>query len=263
MRIVKDKGLPVSSNNLPQDIYNFLLDNFSGTPEKLSFPAFNYSFGGSRVFDVENDPIQVGSFPAWVEEHSSLSRSYVPFFSVLANEAPDKYVDFHQIIEPFGSTSHFQTLYDEDAIILFFGAEIHTWTFIHFVEAMSGGPVYRYDKNFPGHVVLPSGEKKACDFKMHVRPMGVEFEYDWPLITTDLIDAGIMKSGHASGRYLWMRARQACDFFLQKMEYDPLYLLRPDVKTYFKEVTKNGTRRVQQYDFEGQTETKSSPPLGK
>lgn len=229
--IAKRAGHKIEPRSISESCHRFLVETLNGNEDLLSFPAFNYSYGDSRIFDVRNDEVQVGQFPEWVRNEKQLRRSHVPFFSTLSNEHPREVTN--STINPFGNESHFQTLYDDQAYIIFFGADISSLTFIHFVEELSGGPLYRYDKSFPGHIVTQNGARKDCTVTMHVRPMGVNFAYDWGKITDDLRHAGILNDSEFSDHLKWLPVQPLTEFLLGKIASDPLYLLQPNTRKSF------------------------------
>ena len=238
--VAKRHGHEVSPRKIAESCFSFLADKFTGDEDLLSFPAFHYDYGKTRVYDVLQDEIQVGRFPEWVRKNKSLNRCNVPFFSALSNQEVRGVPG--ETINPFGVHSHFQTLYDEEGYIVLFGVDLSSMTFIHFIENLSGGPLYRYDKSFPGSIITAQGERQECDVKMHVRPMGVEFEYDWDKLTADLEAAGIMKHSELSDQLTWLPVKPLTDLFIDKISDDALYLLDSSTRKSFEHCLETGER---------------------
>lgn len=243
----KRSGVELKTGQVQSSLMTFLAQHSDASEAGLLFPAFNYDYGKTRVFDVDNAPIQVGALPEWLRKSRELRRSEIPFFSFLSKVDLD--LDTSGVINPFGSKSGFQWLVDYDATILLFGARCAALTFIHYVEEMSGKPLYRYDKSFPGEIVR-NGQSRACDFAMHVRPMGVHMDYDWPRLEHELLEAGVMQTAEYSEDVKWSGARAILEFWGNKIVDDPLYLLDEKARAYFGPATDGGKTRIKLEDYE-------------
>lgn len=243
----KSGGAIIDPDNVKQSLLTFLASLVDGGEKELLFPAFNYDFGRSRVFNVDTDPVQVGAMAEFVRQTGRMQRSPIPFFSVLS--ANDLGLDVTGQINPFGTKSSFQWLIDHDATLMFCGAPLHSITFIHYVETISGPPLYRYTKAFPGEIVQ-DGTSRPCDFSMHVRPMGVHLDYDWPRIAEDLTAAGVLQKAPYSPHIQYLKTRALLEFWGNNIADDPLYLLDHKSLAYFEKATNGGTSRVTQEEFE-------------
>ena len=91
---------------------------------------------------------------------------------------------------------------------------------------------------------------KFCKFSMHVRPMGVHLDYDWPRISQDLNNAGILQQADYTPQFQWLNARALLEFWSNCLERDPFYLLDSASRCYFEAVTNGGKNRLEQADFE-------------
>ncbi|MEP1611075.1 MAG: AAC(3) family N-acetyltransferase [Roseobacter sp.] len=243
----KRAGAKVDARDLHKSLLIFLEQQVEGGRQNLLFPAFNYDYGAARVFDVDKDPIQVGALAEWLRQSNQMVRSAVPFFSFLSTR--DLALDASGTLNPFGQKSGFQWLVDHDATLLLFGAPTNSLTFIHYVEEMSGGPVYRYRKQFPGQI-MQNGVARDVEFMMHVRPQGAALEYDWKRIETDLSAEGILIQADYSQNMKWLNARKLKHFWSDRLVQDPFYLLDAASRTYFEGITNGGRQRVRQEDFE-------------
>lgn len=243
----KRAGTKIDPRAVQRSLIDFLAALVTGGTDSLVFPAFNYDYGSKRVFDVDLDPVQVGALPEWVRQQSGTHRSEVPFFSVLSGH--DLGLKTKGPINPFGGASAFQWLVDHDATLALFGAPLHSLTFIHYVEEVSGGPVYRYDKSFPGQTVS-GGKTLPCDFSMHVRPMGVHLDYDWRRLETDLLAQGLLQQSSDAPGLKWLNARALLEYWGNQIAADPFYLLDALSREFFTRATDGGKVRVQQRDFE-------------
>lgn len=243
----KRTGAVIETGQVQISLLNFLASLAPDGDASLVFPAFNYDYGRTRSFDIEKDPVQVGALPEWIRLNRDFHRSGVPFFSFLSRT--DLNLPRSDMINPFDSTSGFHWLVKEDATFLFFGAAFRTLTFIHYIEEMSGTPLYRYEKRFPG-CIIRNGQSRPCDFTMHVRPMGVHMDYDWGRLEQELLEASILKLSDRSPDIKWVRARTILEFWGNKISDDPFYLLDDNSRQHFVKATHGGENRVKLEGYE-------------
>lgn len=191
-------------------------------------PTFNYDYCTSRLFDVDNDPSQVGRFTEYLRQ-TELPRTETPIFNFVIFNNHD--FPLQASPNPFGAQSTFQHLLDSDGSVCFFGSQFLYNTFIHFVEEAL--PVsYRYHKPFPGKVRTASREYQV-DFVYRVRPLTEgAVEYDWVRLEDELRDQGILKRfqvGH--GFLLIYRCSELYSFWLDQLKTDELYLLSEESRS--------------------------------
>lgn len=245
--IGRSLGFAIRRDNLAESLIETLEHVLGVSRESMIFPAFNYDFATTRLFDVENDSIQVGAFPEILRRESYFRRTPVPFFSFLTRDAPN-FMGTDEI-DPFGNESLFAEIANNDGSIVFFGAAIDKMTFIHHIESSQpGGPIYRYSKVFDGHV-LNVGKRKACTIRMHVRPQGLLMNYDWDKIWRHLFLSKAGTHHHSFRNVLLVNAREAMRFLLQRIDQDPLYLLDSGARTNFLS-RKGSSGRFTLRDFE-------------
>lgn len=247
MIAAKRAGARIDPRTVQLSLIGFLTEQVKGGADSLIFPAFNYDYGSKRVFDVDSDPVQVGALPEWLRQQPGTYRSQVPFFSVLSRRELGLAIDGP--INPFGQASVFQWLVDHDATLTLFGAPLRSLTFIHYIEEMTGGPVYRYEKAFPGQIVS-GGVTTPCDFSMHVRPMGVHLDYDYPRLEADLLARGLLNCSNVAPTVQSLNAGALLEYWGNQIAADPFYLLDEPSRSFFKKATDGGRNRVQQKDFE-------------
>ena len=231
--------------NIASACLDYLESNF---PSELFFPAFNYDFGSSLLFDVDNDQVQVGDLPEYIRTNASYRRSTCPFFSSLSrNKSQTRLFDRY---EPFGAHSVFDYFYKNNGFFMFFGAPFSSFTFLHYIEnKIPGGPKYRYDKEFIGRV-KNNGELHDVSCLMHVRPKNTNLEYDWDQMEADLIEVGILKEHKLSKSIRYASASELSSFFLSKYEANPSYGLTKESKELFGKLTEGFKYRVWIEDFE-------------
>ena len=212
----------------------------------LIFPAFNFDFPTRGVFDMENDPVQVGMIPEMLRGHKDFCRSWIPFFSTLS-QGPSP-IDYSPHCFPLGQDSIFQWLTKNDATLVFMGCSLEAMTYIHYAESLiPGGPVYRYDKKFTGNI-LGDEKSRPISCTMHVRPMGLDIAYDFDQLKGDLRSQNILLPHDPQGIMETASCTQILAHFLEHYEKDPLYGLTPDSKRKLETHTRKGRLRLQ--DFE-------------
>lgn len=232
-------------NDLLSAHHEYLQDVFGS---ELIFPAFNYDFGGSRIFNVEEDKIQVGGLPEFLRTKSDYKRTCVPFFSALTKS--DIYLNGNKgQITPFGRGSIFEYLHKRNGTIVFYGADFSSFTFIHYIEDFLGPPSYRYDKTFEG-VIESAGRKKAASLGMHVRPLGKELDYGWHKMEQDLSSSDVLVTSQAHPKLKFAACQALIDYYETKLSEEPFYMLDSNCRQTFIDLTAGGTKRLTLEDFE-------------
>lgn len=162
-----------NENENIRELHIKFLSNSFGV-DNLVFPAFNYDFPKTKIFDVQNDPVQVGSLPQYLLDSQKYFRTETPVFSFLSKSANLPTTN----MAPFSTGSVFDCLYQSDGTILFYGADISSCTYLHFIESQIGGVPYRYNKMFNGTIINQEKTRHAT-VVFHVRPLGYDFTYNW------------------------------------------------------------------------------------
>ena len=232
------------------------IDLISGIHRKLKetfinqefwFPAFNYDFAKTRVFDPANDPIQVGAFNESLRKSGLYARSAVPIFSMLRERVAPR-IQFQEIFEPFGDEGDYAELVERDGNIFFLGASIDKLTYIHFVEALVEIP-YRYSKIFEGKVKL-DGEMQNVAMKYLVRPSGISLEYDWEKIHQEFIREKTFRKVDTLGEYEVYNARTLTGYMLSRYSEDIYWALKEDSRKIVEPKIQELGRSFMISDFE-------------
>ncbi len=155
--------------------------------ENLVLPSFNYDFPKEKIFDLLKTPSQVGSLTNYVIKNGFLKRTTTPIFSFLTN-IPELLTQHNN---PFSRGSVFDSLYQMDGTIIFYGTKVDSCTYLHFVEDQFGPPLFRYQKNFTGQIV-DGRLTREINVEFHVRPMGLELDYDWDKLNQLLIENNVV-----------------------------------------------------------------------
>ena len=216
----------------------------------LWMPAFNYDFPRTHSFDVSRDPSQLGPIPERFRTTTAKWRTPIPIFSAAGTgEPPSIYWD--QTTDPFGGDSLFARLVQADGVILYYGDTFHYNTIVHYAERLSGGPPYRYDKIFRGKVVRAEGSTSAGTLVYHVRPLGMDLEYDWPAILSRAIAMGVCVRSAEHPQILAAGAGSLTQFLMDEMRDDPLALLDSATREWVEPELERLGRRFVIEDFEG------------
>jgi len=218
------------------------LENYFGAGN-LIFPTFNYDFPKTQLFDVEKTDSQVGSLTNYVRSLDNFYRTRTPIFSFAVSELMAKtYSNM-----PFGKGSLFDDLYEGDGTIVFYGTGINTCTYLHFVESQIGPPRYRYDKTFNG-TLISNGARMECEVFLHVRPLGINWGYDWSELERTLSNAGAIIS--LGCNIFAVKARNLSEIWGDRIRVDDLSILSDDCRLEISRRLTNLGRRFILSDFE-------------
>jgi hypothetical protein len=230
---------------ITDELHKYLKNTFP--EQELWFPAFNYDFVKTRVYDVKNDPVQVGALNESLRNSQEFSRSPVPIFSILRNSS--RYSpEFKQKVEPFSKSGEFAELRYRKGSIVFFGASISSLTFIHYLEHLSNVP-YRYMKNFEGRLVLDS-HAKPVSVSYLVRPTGLLLEYDWKGIHKKLLEGEVTRVFGEFGKYEIYDCDLLAEFMLEMYSKDSMWTLTAGSKNMVSKKLDELGRSFLQGDFE-------------
>ncbi len=220
-----------------------------GDGRDLWLPAFNYDFPRTRVFDVLADEAQLGPLPEHFRVTASEWRSPVPIFSA-AGIGSDPQIEWGDNTDPFGDSSLFAKLVAMDGVILCYGETFAYNTILHYAERTAGGPAYRYDKVFPGRVVMRDGTSVRGTLCYHVRPFGTGLDYDWPRLLEEALGAGVCRRVDGCAELLAASAGGLCELWVNALSADPLALLDSRSRAWVEPALEDLGRRFLIGDFE-------------
>lgn len=215
----------------------------------LWVPSFNYEFPKSRVFDVRGSESQLGPIPERFRTSHAEWRTAIPIFSITGT-GPSPLPSWGPDTDPFGDDSIFAGLVRADGVVLYYGDTFRYNTIVHYAERVSGGPVYRYDKIFPGTVVIADGAVITGSLNYHVRPLGTGLDYDWPRLLERAIVAGVCRRLDAHPEVLAASARGLCELWVKEMRTDPFALLDEKTRKWTEPAIEELGRRFEIGDFE-------------
>lgn len=194
----------------------------ASTANTIVVPTFNYDYTDTGVYDVLNDPSQLGALNEFVRRNNVNRRTQTPIFNfcILRDDSDFSYAPSPN---PFSQESIYGKLVSEEAAVLNLGYEGFGYT--HYIEEQAGVP-YRYYKDFPGKIIKG---KKERDFvlKYRVRPLidqGVT--YDEARVVDELTEAGVVDEfSLGSGRARVYRSHEAVNNVISRVKEHPHYLL--------------------------------------
>ena len=222
----------------------------------LWLPAFNYDFVHTLRFDVEADESQVGPISETFRRGPGAWRTLVPVFSISGTGPPPPLATaLPDLVDPFGDDSMFARHAELDGIVLWYGAPFGTTTFLHRVERASGGPVYRYDKDFAGTVVTHERTHHTV-LRYHLYPLGRPLRYDWDRLLRRAADAGVVREVEGTGGVcLWAPADALGNHLLEAVAADPLDFLDGPSRDWVAPILERLGRRFELRDFEADGST--------
>jgi aminoglycoside 3-N-acetyltransferase len=216
----------------------------------LWVPVFNYGFCRGEQLDVASTPSELGPIGEAYRTSEATWRTPVPVFSFAGVDgAPAALEAREPVVDPFDGRSAFGELHDRDGVVVWYGAAFSTTTFVHYVERLAGGPLYRYDKRFPGTVRDASGSREV-ELVYHVRPAGTALDYAWDDLLVRARADGVVRDLDGDGRVRWASASALARTWLEQMEADPLALLDDPSRTGVGAEVERLGRRLEIGDFE-------------
>ena len=223
-----------------------ILDEYQG--ENVWFPAFNYDFPKSGIFDVDEDNIKTGAINSAVHRLFNTERTPNPIFShvgvgdAFSTNTESEYSEFSK-------ESDFYKIYQRNGTINLLGCGVESLTFIHLAEEICKVP-YRYYKTFKG-IVKNKGLAQKTSITYRVRPQNMYFQYDWEKLSSNLKRQGILQESNAFGfTALQMNSRDLNDFLIDSIRFNPYYLLNDLTRAQLLPVIESLGRGILWEDFE-------------
>ena len=230
LSLIKNRTTKGDRSNYNKLHLDFLIENFGES--ELILPAFNYDFPRTKIFDPRLSVSQSGQLTQYVLSDKLMGRTETPITSVLT-KIPE--LLSLEVKEAYGKNSVFDYLYKNNGSVIFYGTDIMTCTYFHYVENQYGPPLYRYDKSFSGDVVTEAG-KKETKITLHVRPQSLQLIYARDLLERTLNDAGVIVK--LSEYHFGVRARDLSEVLGKVILKDPFYFLdkacREDIEGHYR-----------------------------
>ncbi|MES2353818.1 MAG: AAC(3) family N-acetyltransferase [Pseudomonadota bacterium] len=219
---------------------------------RLQIPAFNYQFPRTRSVDLRTASTELGPLGDFMRDQWATARTFDPVFSFLLQQetAPVNLDD--GLYTAFGPQSRFPYVVAEGGAIVMYGAALSSLTMLHHAEVVSGGPLYRYDKEFYGRVTDWQARESQVRFRYHVRPQGVHLDYDWSRIQLLLAERQVLRWIQDERKVLGfvLDAQQLVDTLVAALKTDPLWLLDAQSREWVEPKLQKLGRRFVLADFE-------------
>lgn len=195
----------------------------------LRFPTFNYDYCRARVYNVLEDPCQVGALNEFVRLAHPETRTHTPVFN-FCSLGEHQRQGIKGVVNPFGPGSTFDELVHASGWSACLGVNLSVYTLVHYVEELMNIG-YRYYKAFPGVLQTPNGSSQInFTFRVHP-PNDYSVAYDTQRLDDDLCARGLLFRHEVGLGYLVLRdAKKACDYWCERMAEDPFFLLTEEAK---------------------------------
>ena len=206
-----------------------------GNKGTIVMPVFNWDYCSGSVFDHAETPSQVGVLTEAFRQRINALRSYTPpwgTFAVMGDRA--KEIISIRGTSSFGSDGITQYLYDHNARYVLIGcryndAVIH----VHWLEEKYEVP-YRYWKQFRGKIRINNKVESNVSY-MYARKMELDVSIDSHHLTDKLEKTGKVKVVQIGlGELRSFLTKDYVEFITPYFKKDPLAVLNPEAKKYFK-----------------------------
>lgn len=231
--------LPSSYVKLISSVIQHLSAKFER--QTIILPTFNYDFTSTNFFDVENDGSQVGAITEIARTELKWRRNATPVYSFISENLYLQDDD-----SPFKKDSVLGSI-QNGGLILLLGVSFEKLTFLHVMEEELSVP-YRYTKRFEGKVRHKNGQIEDKFVEFHVRPKGLNLEYDFAKLGEMLVDErGAWKDSEFSHV---IDAELTSLIIKQKLSEDPLFALTKESRRRVEERLEQLGRPFEIRDFE-------------
>ena len=202
--------------------------------KKIIIPTYNYDFVKKKIFNVNKDISQVGSFTEFFRKKYNQNRTNIPIYSSCSNFQNNNIVIKNNFIDILGEHSDFNYLLQKNGNIINFEENFGP-TFIIFIEKLNSKKIiYRYSKKING-LLLRDKIKKNISIDLFVRPRKLDISYNLDKIKKDLIKNKILKQEKIGiFNYEIYNSRKFFEFCSNKLEKDNLYFLDNKSKNILK-----------------------------
>ena len=162
-----------------------------GPSGHIVLPSFSYSWGmdkKEKIFDIQNTPGKVGTFPEFFRKNINCSRTLDPMFSFLiCGQRSEELASINK--SSFGKGSVYEKMLNENAKLISFGLKQYDPTFVHYVEQYFDENMqkidYRYLKKFEG-TIIDKGVNYQSEHYSFMRYPGSEWFFSEKKLVQDL-----------------------------------------------------------------------------
>ncbi len=222
-------ALGLVENSLDGVLASF--QNVVGPEGTLVWPTFSFSFCNNEVFNVQKSKSTCGVLTNHILTFPNATRSIHANHSLVGIGPQTQKALRMTDRSSFGAGSAFTSMLELKFKVLLTGA-IHN-TYVHYVEQKQKVE-YRYNKEFSG-TIENNGETFQDSFTFFVRKEGLEGLHteDRESQRGEFFATNACKEiKFGYGVHRLFHAEDFCDFMIEKLNQDPLYLV--DKKKYFE-----------------------------
>ena len=202
--------------------------------KKIIIPTYNYDFVKEKIFNIEKDKSQSGSFTEYFRKKYKHNRTNIPIYSSCSNYKITNFQNEKKIIDVLGEDSDFNYLIKNNGNIIHFECNFGS-TFMIFIEKLNFKKIiYRYTKRING-VSIEENKKKKISIDLFVRPRKLNISYDLNKVKADLLKNKILKQKKIGiFDYYVYNSTKFFEFCSYKLNKDNLYFIDKKSKNELK-----------------------------
>lgn len=189
---------------LLDDIIN-KLQQLVGEEGTILFPTYNWDFCKGIVFDYFKSPCRTGALGTAALHRTDFCRTKHPIYSFAVWGKEADVLCSMANTSSFSKDSPFAWMNENHAKQLVIDVPKKTtnnglgFTFVHYVEQISGVVKYRFEKNFSAPYLDADGSLEDRTYSMLVRDYELETRNDFEPLHKDLLDLDIEKHYSING----------------------------------------------------------------
>ena len=216
------------------------IEDVLGPDATIIMPAFSFEYTKKQQWRAADSESRMGALTEYFRKNEAIGRTIHPFHSVSFKGKYASKLLLCNCSSSFGPGSPFELLCEMEAFNLSLGADyIGGTTYMHYTEELAQVP-YRFYKSFPGEVLDQKGQLVDKPFRMYVRIITDNYEYenDWSKVFSELIQDGYFdhqKLGLA--QIIKSDIKKSHHAFYKKILANPYYAARVIHKTLTKKET--------------------------
>ena len=156
-----------------------LIDEFIGPDRTLIYPAFTFSYGKTRRFDIIRSQPETGILPQIALLRSTFRRTNAPMASYLVRGPRQEEALSLQCTTTCGDDGMLGWFLSNNTLICAIGLEETNmgWCMVHYSEENLGVP-YRYFKKMPGQFYIDGIKSGTCADIHYVNPLNINLRQD-------------------------------------------------------------------------------------
>lgn len=182
--------LDALENDAPMDLNLFIdgLINAVGNNGTIVFPTYNWDFCRGKPFHYQKTLCKTGALGTLALKRKDFRRTRHPIYSFAVYGQYQKDLCAMKNTDSFGGDSPFSFMHNHNFINYIIDVPFHDcFTFLHYVEEVSGVVSYRYMKDFTADYTYDDNITEQRTYSMFVRDLDKNVES-----TVDPIEADFL-----------------------------------------------------------------------